>query len=49
MNKTLSIFMAIVLTTTVLVTLYYGQAYLSLKNKHEQNVQIIDQFQVQPK
>lgn len=49
MNKTLAIFMGLVLTTVVLVTLYYGQAYQTLKLKHEQHSEAIDQFQIKPK
>lgn len=49
MNKSLSIFMGLVLTVGVLVSLYYGLAYQSLKLKHEHHVELVDQFQVKQK
>ena len=47
MNKTLSTYMTVGFTILIMSTLFYGITYQSLKEKHENDVQVIDQFQIQ--
>ncbi len=49
MNKTLSTYMTVGFTILIMSTLYYGTIYQSQKVKHENDVNVIDQFQIQEK
>lgn len=49
MNKTLATFMSVVAMVMIMSSLYYGITYQSLKQKHEADVEVIDQFQIKGK
>jgi hypothetical protein len=48
MNKTLSVFMVMVFSTVILVSLYYGLTYQTLKLRNEQDTNAIDTYQIKP-
>lgn len=49
MKKTLALFMSVAIVMTILVSIYYGLTYQTLKQKHSQDVDAIDNFQINEK